>query len=111
MVTKDQRQELRNLAERVGGCNWGGLGSQTRTFDPNYTSKMNFIAAASPAVLLALLDRLDEVEPLVEACEFLGQANRAKNGGDTGAFRDGIDWVIAEEQKLSGLPFEGRDDE
>lgn len=55
--------------------------------------------------------QLERVAPLVEACEFLGKANRAKNGGPTGAFRDGIDMVIEEEQKLSGLPFEDRDDE
>lgn len=74
---------------------------------PSVTEMMN--GATLPIVYLTaakerirwLSRQLERVAPLVEACEFLGKANRAENGGDTGAFRDGINWVIAEEQKLS----------
>lgn len=74
---------------------------------PSVTEMMN--GATLPIVYLTaakerirwLSRQLERVATLVEACEFLGKANRAENGGDTGAFRDGINWVIAEEQKLS----------
>ncbi|MGY3922511.1 ead/Ea22-like family protein [Aeromonas jandaei] len=122
--TKEQLQELRWLAEQATEGEWEAVNDgnrfgvvrikgshrqiagctmpddEERHFSPLEINS-RYIAAAGPEVVLALLDRLDELTPLVDACKFLGKANRAENGGVTGAFRDGINMVIEEEQKLS----------
>lgn len=58
MIAKEQRQELRALAEEAAAGGWGPYVG-ARTFDPHYASKAKFIAAISPGVVLALLDGLE----------------------------------------------------
>lgn len=39
--------------------------------------------------------------PLIKACQFLLKADSQPGGGETGAFRDGINWVISETKELN----------
>lgn len=58
-----------------------------------------YIAAASPEVVAHLIERLSRLERLAEAAVFLVKAEA--DGSPTGAFKDGINWVIQEAKSLS----------
>ncbi|MGL4506242.1 MAG: ead/Ea22-like family protein [Aeromonas sobria] len=79
MITKDQCQELRKLADQATAGPWeargdgrvGGVAAQDKRlnggyfvaecYGPRAERNSRFIAAARPEVVLALLDRLDEL--------------------------------------------------
>ncbi|HDO1193149.1 hypothetical protein OB934_18585 [Aeromonas salmonicida] len=57
-----------------------------------------YIAAAQPAVVLAMVERLARLEHLVKASKQLVLAEA--DGSPTRAFSDAIDWVIKEAKDL-----------